>query len=132
MNVTPVTMPGSPTSGQIEARTRGQQAPAPAADRGHVSQRDLASAERPEQSKAAAFLESVNEIDAADRQKAEQLREFVVNEKFSLRTYHDEQSGRHIVEVRDQTTGDVVTQYPSEELIRLYSSFRQSLVDQQV
>ncbi|NJO38425.1 MAG: flagellar protein FlaG [Rhizobiales bacterium] len=70
------------------------------------------------------------EIDEADLQKAEQLRAFVASENFSLRAYHDEESGRQIIEVRDQTTGDVVTQYPSEELVRLYTSLRQSLVDQ--
>lgn len=67
---------------------------------------------------------------SADRQKAEQLKAFIGDENMQLRTYHDEASGRSVLEVRDQTTGDVVSQYPSEELIRLYSALRQPLVDQ--
>lgn len=66
----------------------------------------------------------------ADRQKAEQLKAFIGDENMRISTYHDEASGRSILEVRDQTTGDVVSQYPSEELIRLYAALRQPLVDQ--
>jgi flagellar protein FlaG len=138
MNVTPVTAPGPTSSSQIEVRTRGPQTAAPAPDRGHVLQRAPASAGRAAgqaasqavDGKTAAILDRANEIDDADLQKAEQLRAFVASEKFDLRTYHDENSGRQIIEVRDQTTGDVVSQYPSEELVRLYTSLRQSLIDQ--
>ena len=126
MNVNPVSTPGPTSSGQSETKTRGPQTPAPASDQGQGLRRELASADR----KSGSFLDSASDADDADLQKAQQLREFIASEKFNLRTYHDENSGRHIVEVRDQTTGDVVTQYPSEELIRLYTSLRQSLVDQ--
>ncbi|MEZ5931399.1 MAG: flagellar protein FlaG [Alphaproteobacteria bacterium] len=110
---------------------KGPQAPSPASERAQLLQRELASADRPTEGRSAAVLDNANDVDEADLHMAEQLREFVASEKFNLRTYHDEGSGRQIVEVRDQTTGDVVTQYPSEELVRLYASLRQSLVDQQ-
>jgi uncharacterized FlaG/YvyC family protein len=130
MNVNPVSMPGPTSSGQIETRVKEPQAPAPASDRGHVLQREYASADRRTEGGLANALDNANEIDESDLQKAEQLREFVASDKFNLRAYHDEGSGRQIIEVRDQTTGDVVTQYPSEELVRLYTSLRQSLVDE--
>ena len=130
MNVNPVSVPGPTSAGQIETRARAVQAPAPAADRGQSLQRELASARPTEGDKPQASFSNVTEVDDADRQKADQLRDFVKNENFTVRAYHDENSGRQIIEVRDQTTGDVVSQYPSEELIRLYTSLRESLVDQ--
>jgi|GEM_PF-5285078 len=129
MNVNPVTAPGPTSSGQIESRAKKASAAAPAPDQGQVLKRNVASSQRPSDDKAGVTANAV-EIDQADLQKAEQLRAFVANDNFSLSTYHDESSGRQVVEVRDQTTGDVVSQYPSEELIRLYTSLRETLVDE--
>ena len=129
MNVTPVTTPGPTSAGQIETRTRSAQPQAPAPDRGRPSPRELASAHLQDADSPQNIAREVA-ADAADRLKADELRAFVANDKFSLSTYHDENSGRQVVEVRDQTTGEVVSQYPSEELIRLYTSLRESLVDQ--
>jgi uncharacterized FlaG/YvyC family protein len=131
MNVNPVTAPGPSPSRQTEARVKAPQAPAPAVDRGQVLQREDASAGRLPANSAQAVANSPTKAAEADRQKADQLRSFVANDKFSISTYHDEGSGRQIVEVRDQDTGDVVSQYPSEELRRLYESLRETLVDQQ-
>jgi flagellar protein FlaG len=100
-------------------------------DRGQVLQREQASTRRSDTNGVQAAANNPTKAAEADRQKAEQLRAFVANDKFSISTYHDEGSGRQIVEVRDQDTGDVVSQYPSEELRRLYESLRESLVDQQ-
>lgn len=129
MNVNPVTAPGPTSTGQIETRTRSAQPQAPAPDRGQPSPRELASARSLDADSPQSIVQE-STADYADRQKADELRAFVANDKFSLSTYHDENSGRQVVEVRDQTTGDVVSQYPSEELIRLYSSLRESLVDE--
>ena len=130
MNVTPVTAPGPTSTGQIETRTRSAQPQAPAPDRGQPSPRELA-AQRPQNDDTPQSIAQASAtIDDADRQKADQLKAFVANDKFSLSTYHDDNSGRQVVEVRDQTTGEVVSQYPSEELIRLYTSLRESLVDE--
>lgn len=131
MNVNPVTAPGPSPSRQIEARVKAPQAPAPAVDHGQVLERGQASIKRAEVNGVQAAANNLSQAAEADRQKAEQLRSFVANDKFSISTYHDEGSGRQIVEVRDQETGDVVSQYPSEELRRLYESLRESLVDQQ-
>jgi len=130
MNVTPVTAPGPTSTGQIETRTRSAQPQPPAPDRGQPSPRELG-AQRPQNDGTPQNIaQASTTIDDADRQKADQLKAFVANDKFSLSTYHDDNSGRQVVEVRDQTTGEVVSQYPSEELIRLYTSLRESLVDE--
>ena len=130
MNVNPVTLPGATSTVQVDTRAKALEPSAPARDHGQVLRRDLSSVPTPKGDTTISQVDKTGNIDDADREKADQLRAFVANEKFSLSTYHDESSGRHIVEVRDQATGDVVTQYPSEELIRLYSSLRESLVDQ--
>ena len=131
MNVNPVTSPGPSPSRQTEARVQAPQASTPVVDRGQVLQREQALARRPDADSTQRATANPTKADEADRQKADQLRAFVANEKFSISTYHDEGSGRQIVEVRDQDTGDVVSQYPSEELRRLYESLRETLVDQQ-
>lgn len=70
-----------------------------------------------------------NAPSSEDRQMAEQLRAIVNNDDLRVSTRHDDESGRNVVEVLDQATGEVVSQYPTEELIRLYATLRQSLVD---
>lgn len=131
MNVNPVTSPGPSPSRQTEARVKAPQASTPVVDRGQVLQREQALARRPDADNGQRAIANLTKADEGDRQKADQLRAFVANDKFSISTYHDEGSGRQIVEVRDQETGDVVSQYPSEELRRLYESLRETLVDQQ-
>ncbi len=68
--------------------------------------------------------------DSDDLKEAERLKALISDKNVRLRTYHDEASGRDVLEVRDQTTGDVVSQYPSDDLLRLYAALRQPLVDQ--
>ncbi len=67
-----------------------------------------------------------------DLKKAEQLREQISDRNMQLSTYHDDASGRSVLEVTDQATGQVVTQYPSDELLRLYAALREPLVDRNV
>jgi len=40
---------------------------------------------------------------------------------------HDEASGHVVVRVRDRATGEVVGQYPPEELLRFYAMSREQL-----
>lgn len=146
MNVNPVAAPGHTSSGQVAARAANQQASKSASDQvdtrepsttiaaGAVRQQFSASALdrgniRERSATAPAALET-NLAASADRQKAEQLKAFIGDNNVRLSTYHDEASGRSVLEVRDQVTGDVVGQYPSEELVRLYAALRQPLVDQ--
>ena len=130
MNVNPVAASGAVSSARLATRTEGHQASTTASERGDVRERQTALAAEPNSNTANTAAERDNQTAIADRQKAEQLKAFIGDANFRLSTYHDQDSGRSILEVRDQTTGDVVSQYPSEELIRLYAALRQSLVDQ--
>ena len=129
MNVSPVTAPGPAASGIATATAGSRQASTIGEDRGGVRERSIAPAALRENNQTNVVPERNNPAGETDRQKAEQLKAFVNDDNMRLRTYHDESSGRSILEVREQTTGRVVSQYPSEELIRLYASLRQSLVD---
>ncbi len=67
--------------------------------------------------------------DAADLRDAKKLQAMIGDKNMQFRTYHDDDSGRSVLEVSDQTTGKVVSQYPSDELLRLYAALREPLVD---
>lgn len=131
MEVNPVTPPSSPVPGQsstVVRRPSGDAAPTP----------DFGPALRLESSRGANVKASgvqmieaeSNSPDADDLKKAETLRALISNENMQLRTYHDDASGRSVLEVSDQATGEIVSQYPSDELLRLYAALREPLVDQ--
>ncbi len=130
MNVNPVAVSGPTSSARLATRTEGHQASTSASERGDVRERQTALKAEVSGNTAGTVTDQNSQAAIADRQKAEQLKAFIGDANFKLSTYHDQDSGRSILEVRDQTTGDVVSQYPSEELIRLYTALRQSLVDQ--
>lgn len=130
MNVSPVTAPGPTTPGVATATVGSRQASTSGADRGGVRERSVVPATLRDDGQINAVSDQTNQGELADRKMAEQLKTFINDENMRLRTYHDESSGRSILEVRDQTTGRVVSQYPSEELIRLYASLRETLIDQ--
>ena len=67
--------------------------------------------------------------DRKDLRDAQKLRAQIVDQNMHLRTYHDEATGRSVLEVSDQATGKVVNKYPSDELLRLYAALRESFVD---
>lgn len=127
MNVNPVAAPGLASTGQMTRKVESQQASASA--RENVRHDRTMSPAGPQDSKASGTIEHSHKAEDGDRQKAEQLKALIGDRNMQLSTYHDEASGRSILEVRDQTTGDVVGQYPSEELIRLYAALRQSFFD---
>lgn len=130
MNVNPLAAPGPASTARIATGAESQQVPASASDRENVRQRPVTPAPAPSNGQAGLSIERNGQAQSADRQKAEQLKAFIGNDDVRLSTYHDEDSGRNILQVRDQVTGDVVSQYPSEELIRLYAALRQPFVDQ--
>ncbi|MGF1476182.1 MAG: flagellar protein FlaG [Geminicoccaceae bacterium] len=41
-----------------------------------------------------------------------------------VESFHDEATGRHVVKVKDQTSGAVIAQSPSDALLRFYASTR--------
>ncbi len=130
MNVNPVAAPGHTSKGQVAAKAISQQVPTSVSERGDTHTRSAMITAKPKDDQATVLADHNSEAVSADRQKAEQLKAFIGDESVRLSTYHDEASGRSVLEVRDQITGDIVSQYPSEELIRLYAALRQPLVDQ--
>lgn len=46
------------------------------------------------------------------------------NRPVEVSSYRDDSSSRLVIEVRDSGSGDVVAQYPADELLRFYASVR--------
>jgi flagellar protein FlaG len=44
-----------------------------------------------------------------------------------VRAHRDDASARLVLQVRDRTTGEVIEQYPPEQLLRFYAALRESL-----
>lgn len=66
---------------------------------------------------------------------AQQLQNFMGEMNRSLQFQVDEDSGRDVIRVLDKQNGEVIKQYPSEEVLSLVSKLSQSaglLVDQEV
>lgn len=79
-------------------------------------------AEKVEQEQIVA-KESQREAQQIDLEKvAEKLQEFVGNLNTSLQFSVDEESGRDIIKVLDKDSGDVVRQFPSEEVLEVIKS----------
>jgi len=66
---------------------------------------------------------------------AQQLQDFMGEMNRSLQFKVDEDSGRDVIKVLDKATGDVIKQYPSEEVLSLVSKLSETaglLIDQTV
>ena len=66
---------------------------------------------------------------------AQQLQEFMGEMSRSLQFQVDEDSGRDVIKILEKTSGDVIKQYPSEEVLSLVSKLSESagiLIDQTV
>ncbi|ASM53184.1 flagellar protein FlaG [Pseudoalteromonas nigrifaciens] len=66
---------------------------------------------------------------------AQQLQDFMGEMNRSLQFQVDEDSGRDVIKVLDKATGDVIKQYPSEEVLSLVSKLSETaglLIDQTV
>jgi flagellar protein FlaG len=66
---------------------------------------------------------------------AQQLQEFMGEMSRSLQFQVDEDSGRDVIKILDKSSGDVIKQYPSEEVLSLVSKLSESagiLIDQTV
>ena len=68
--------------------------------------------------------------DDSDRLEASRLRALVTDPGIRVSLHPDEASGRVVMQVVSQATGEVVDQIPAEELLRLYSALREHLLDQ--
>ena len=58
------------------------------------------------------------------------LKALLTDAAMRVSTHHDAASDRVVLRIESRTTGDVVEQIPSEELLRLYKTLRQSLIDE--
>ncbi|MDC9497151.1 MULTISPECIES: flagellar protein FlaG [unclassified Pseudoalteromonas] len=66
---------------------------------------------------------------------AQQLQDFMGEMNRSLQFQVDEDSGRDVIKVLDKDTGDIIKQYPSEEVLSLVSKLSETaglLIDQTV
>ena len=66
---------------------------------------------------------------------AQQLQDFMSKMNRSRQFQVDEDSGRDVIKILDKTSGDVIKQYPSEEVLSLVSKLSESagiLIDQTV
>jgi hypothetical protein len=68
--------------------------------------------------------------DASQQIEAAHLRTLLTDPAMRVSTHHDDDSDRVVLRVQSLSTGEVVEQIPSEELLRLYATLRQSLVDE--
>ncbi len=59
-------------------------------------------------------------------QMAQQLQDFMGEMNRSLQFKVDEDSGRDVIKVLDKETGEVIKQYPSEEVLSLVSKLSES------
>ena len=69
---------------------------------------------------------------APDRPGAEEpsvarLRALLVDPTVQVRAHRDDASARLVLQVRDRATGEVIEQYPPDQLLRFYAALRQSL-----
>ena len=69
--------------------------------------------------------------DPSQQVEAARLRALLTDPAMRVSTHHDETSGRTVLEVQSRDTGELVEQIPSESLLRLYATMRESLVDEQ-
>ncbi|MBE0419561.1 flagellar protein FlaG [Pseudoalteromonas nigrifaciens] len=66
---------------------------------------------------------------------AQQLQDFMGEMNRSLQFQVDQDSGRDVIKVLDKDTGDIIKQYPSEEVLNLVSKLSETagiLIDQTV
>jgi len=68
--------------------------------------------------------------EGSDRLEATRLRALVTDPGLRVSLHQDEASGRVVMQVVSRGTGEVVEQIPAEELLRLYSALRESLLDE--
>ncbi len=131
MEVNPAPPPRPSATGQPSASPAGSPgATASAPDHGPALRLDSAQTAPVEVSQGQAGGQEVRASNPEDLKKAETLRALIGNKNMQLKTYHDDASGRSVLEVSDQATGKVVSQYPSDELLRLYAALREPLFDQ--
>ena len=62
--------------------------------------------------------------------EAVRLKRLLTDPAMQVSTFRDEAADRTVLQVQSRATGEVIEQIPSEALLRLYSTMRESLVDE--
>jgi flagellar protein FlaG len=73
----------------------------------------------------AQLKDSITEIDKLDK-AAQQLQDFADKSNTSLEFLVDQDSGRNVIKVIDKTSGDLVKQYPTEEVLGIVAKLSES------
>ena len=78
---------------------------------------------------SAAEPQSTNAPDrsGAEEPSAARLRALLADPTMQVMAHRDAASARLVLQVRDRTTGEVIEQYPPEQLLRFYAALRESL-----
>jgi hypothetical protein len=63
----------------------------------------------------------------AEDRGAERLKTLLADPAVQVLAHRDDASARLVLQVRDRTTGEIIEQYPPEQLRRFYAALRESL-----
>jgi hypothetical protein len=66
----------------------------------------------------------------AEHTEAARLKRLLTDPAMRVSTHHDEASGHVVLRVQSLSTDEVVEQIPSDRLLQLYASLRETLVDE--
>ena len=58
---------------------------------------------------------------------AARLKALLADPAVQVRAHRDDASARLVLQVRDRATGEVIEQYPPDQLLRFYAALRESL-----
>lgn len=67
----------------------------------------------------------------SEQLEASRIKALLTDPGVRVSTHRDDRSGHVVMTVQDRHTGQVVEQFPSDKLLRLYASIRETLVDEQ-
>ncbi len=63
----------------------------------------------------------------AEAPSAARLKALLADPSVQVLAHRDDASARLVLQVRDRATGEVIEQYPPEQLLRFYAALRESL-----
>lgn len=78
-----------------------------------------------ETNEAAILKKQVTELEKLDK-AAQKLQEFADKTNTSLEFLVDQESGRNVIKVIDKTSGDIVKQYPTEEVLSIVAKLSEA------
>lgn len=63
--------------------------------------------------------------------EAKRVKALLTDPGVRVSTHRDDPSGHVVMTVQDRRSGQVVEQFPSEKMLRLFTALRESLIDEQ-